>query len=235
LLYTIPAFQNPSGISLAQERRLRLAELSREHGFLIVADEVYQFLGFGDRPPQPLAAYTGLGEIISLGSFSKILAPGLRLGWIQTRPELARRIAACGLLDSGGGMNPFASAIVRWLVESGELEAHIAELRSLYAGRAAALDAALQKHLPQVAYHRSQGGFFFWARLPDGVDAGEFLPHAARFQAGFRPGVNFSPSGGLRDHMRLCFAYYSEEELALGVERLAKALAAHLAGVRSET
>ena len=135
-----------------------------------------------------------------------------------------------GLLDSGGGMNPFTSAIVRWVLESGELEAHVAELRTVYARRAAALHAALSVHLPQIAYHRSRGGYFFWVPLPGGIDAGDFLPHAARFKVGFRPGVNFSCSGGLRDHMRLCFAYYGEAELAVGVERLKDTLADYLAG-----
>jgi DNA-binding transcriptional MocR family regulator len=233
LLYTIPAFQNPGGVTLAHERRQRLAELSREFDFLVVADEVYQFLYYGEPPPLPMSNYAGQGNILSLGSFSKILAPGLRLGWIQTHPDLARRIASCGLLDSGGGMNPFASAIVRWVVESGELQAHLAGLRLAYAARAAALHAALSEHLPQLTYHRAQGGFFFWTRLPSGIDAGDFLPHAARFKVGFRPGVSFSSTGGLRDYMRLCFAYYSQAQLALGVERLAEALAAYRAGSRS--
>lgn len=224
-LYTIPVFQNPAGVTLSQERRLRLLDLSREFGFLLVADEVYHLLSHGSSPPPPLSAYATRGNVISLGSFSKILAPGLRLGWMQTGDALGQRIAGCGLLDSGGGLNPFTSAIVRWVLEIGELDENLANLRSTYSARAAALNAALRLHLPQLTYHLSRGGYFFWARLPGGSDAEVFLAHAARFKVGFRPGVRFSSSGGLRDHLRLCFAYYDENELAEGAARLKNALA----------
>ena len=129
LLYTIPTFQNPSGATLSLERRQRLIELSREYGFLIVADEVYHFLNYETAPPAPLASFSGQGSVISLNSFSKILAPGLRLGWLQTDPAHLRQIAGCGLLDSGGGFNPFTSAIVRWVIESQELQEHLQQLR----------------------------------------------------------------------------------------------------------
>ena len=127
-LYTIPTFQNPSGRTLSEERRRRLAHFSREHDFLIVADEVYHLLNFGAQPPRPLAAYAETGNIISLGSFSKILAPGLRLGWIPTDPARVRTFVECGLVNSGGGLNPFTSGIILRLIEAHELKENIQAL-----------------------------------------------------------------------------------------------------------
>ena len=106
-LYLIPTFQNPVGATLTPERHARLVELSRKTDLLIVADEVYHLLNYSDAPPAPLAFYSEQANILSLGSFSKILAPGLRLGWVQSSPALVEKLALSGLADSGGGLKPF--------------------------------------------------------------------------------------------------------------------------------
>ena len=120
-LYLIPAYQNPTGHTLSQPRREQLVHLAREHDFIIVADEVYQLLSYASsarKPPDSFATYIAVENVISLGSFSKILAPGLRLGWMQAHPETLKRFVTSGLLDSGGGLNPFTSALVRPAIES---------------------------------------------------------------------------------------------------------------------
>jgi 2-aminoadipate transaminase len=224
LLYTIPTFQNPSGRTLSAERRSRLATLSLEYNFWIVADEVYHFLNYTVHPPQPMASYIGQGNIISLGSFSKILAPGLRLGWIQADVASVKRLAHCGLLDSGGGLNPFTSAIVCYLLETNELVANIEELRVVYATRIKALDSALRQALPEVSYEVPQGGYFFWARLPGGRDAEVLMKRASENKVSFRSGVRFSSCGELRDYIRLSFAFYDVNQLNEGVKRLKNTL-----------
>ncbi|MCS6843314.1 MAG: PLP-dependent aminotransferase family protein [Caldilineales bacterium] len=226
LLYTVPTHQNPSGATLPAERRRRLAELAQAHGFLVVADEVYHCLTFGgDAPPPPMAGLVDTGAVLSLGSFSKILAPGLRLGWIQGRADRLRTLAQSGLLDSGGGLNPFTAAIVRSALALGLQDRHLARLRRVYAARLDALDTALQQRLgDRLRYRRPGGGFFVWARLADGRDAEGLMPKALAHGVSFRPGVRFSSRSGLRDAMRLCFAYYDEEGLREGVDRLARAL-----------
>lgn len=226
LLYTVPTHQNPSGATLPLERRRRLADLAQAHGFLVVADEVYHCLTFGDEPPPPpMASLVDTGAVLSLGSFSKILAPGLRLGWIQGRADRLQALAQSGLLDSGGGLNPFTAAIVRSALELGLQKRHLARLRQVYATRLAALDAALQERLGErLSYRRPAGGFFVWARLADGLDAEALMPKALAHGVSFRPGVRFSSRGGLRDAVRLCFAYYDEERLREGAARLAQAL-----------
>ncbi len=223
-LYTIPTFQNPSGYTLSEARRERLALLSREYNFLIVADEVYHLLNYSAKLPKAFAGYTEEGNIISLGSFSKILAPGLRLGWIQTDPERAKTFAVCGLVDSGGGLNPFTSAIVRGMLETNSLKEHIQHLCSVYRARVAAMDAVLQEYLPEVVYQVPQGGYFFWIRFPNGRDAELLMPRAEELKVSFRPGVRFSSRGALGDFARLCFAYYEAEQLTEGIERIKRAL-----------
>ncbi len=223
LLYTIPTHQNPSGATLPLQRRQRLVELSQEHGFLVLADEVYHCLTYGATPPPPLASFVDAGTVLSLGSFSKILAPGLRLGWVQGRADRLQTLAQCGLLDSGGGLNPFTAAVVRSALELGLQGQHLDFVRQVYAGRLAALDIALQRHLGgQLSYRRPDGGFFIWARLADGRDAGSLMETAHAHGVSFRPGVRFSSQGGLRDAIRLCFAYYDEARLEQGVARLAQ-------------
>ena len=118
-LYTIPTFHNPSSITLSAARRERLVQLSQEHNLLIVADEVYHLLTYDTVPPQPLANYADTGTILSIGSFSKILAPGLRLGWVQANQALRHRLVRSGLLESGGGLNPFTSKLVQSALELG--------------------------------------------------------------------------------------------------------------------
>jgi len=224
LLYLIPAFQNPSGHTLTQERRERLVALCQEHDFLVVADEVYHFLNYSLQPPKAFAAYSAVRNVISLGSFSKILAPGLRLGWMKAEASRIKRLVTCGLLDSGGGMNPFTSAIVRDILENGELEKHILSLKATYSARLAAMDAALRLYLPDARYTIPQGGYFFWLRLPRDADAEELLTKAKEFKIGFRPGVRFSSQGGLRQYVRLSFSFYESQEIEEGVRRLRQTL-----------
>ncbi len=225
-LYLIPTFQNPSGQTLTEERRQQLLALARDTDLLLVADEVYQFLNYTVQPPHSFGAYTDDELVISLGSFSKILAPGLRLGWLQAHPTIIQRLAGSGLLDSGGGMNPFTSAIVRGVIESGDLQQNIAHLQEVYVGRIQATDAALREYLPEAEYALPDGGYFFWLRLP-GIDTLKLRERAAAHQVDFRPGSLFSTDGfGLREYLRLGFSFYDSDQITEGVKRLAVCLRA---------
>lgn len=228
LLYVIPTHQNPSGATLPLARRQRLVELAQAHDFLIVADEVYHLLSYGvTSPPPALASFAAGGRVLSLGSFSKILAPGLRLGWVQAAPNHIARLVQSGLLDSGGGLNPFTSGLVRVALEEGRQDAYLAQLKTTYAARSAALNAALRRELGgQVHFVEPQGGYFFWLRLAEGLDATALLARAQAYGVGFRPGVRFSSRDGLHNYLRLSFAYYEEPQLAEGAARLARLLVA---------
>lgn len=221
-LYIIPTFHNPTSLTLSQARREILVRLAQRHNFLIIADEVYHFLPFDQKSPQSFAMYSkDIEQVISIQSFSKILAPGLRLGWIQAHDQVIKKLVKCGLLDSGGGMNPFTSAIVRYLIEDGDLNRNLIPLRRTYAARRVALLSALDQYLPQAEYNLPQGGFFTWIRLPE-MDTSVLRPQVKRVNVDFRPGVLFSSQNGMREYMRLGFSYYSPEVIERGVMRLGK-------------
>ena len=220
-LYTIPTYHNPTSACLSAARRKQLAELCRSYDILVVADEVYHPLSYTAVPPPPLAAFGTSAQVISLGSFSKILAPGLRLGWLQAAPEVIGRIVKCGLLDSGGGLNPFTSGVVRSAMELGLVDQNLAHLKDTYSRRMQAMCAALRSKLPaSIQFKEPSGGFFIWLSLPEGRDTLEILLKARERNVEFMPGSKFSSRQGLRNCLRLSFAYYDTPDLLKGVERL---------------
>ena len=222
LVYTIPSFNNPTGYTLSKARRERLADLSREHGFVVAADEVYQLLGYEGEVPPAMATLIDRGNIVSMGSFSKILAPALRVGWIQTNTTLMGRLTESGWVNSGGAVNQFASLIVSEAIDSGRLDTHIAWLCEVYRARRDAMHAALTEHFGGIArWHCPLGGYFFWITLHKDIDTAPLKPRALAAGTGFQPGSGFSGPGGFRNSLRLSFAHYSEEEIRDGVARLA--------------
>ena len=222
LLYTIPTFHNPTGRTLSAPRRKKLVQLSQEYNFLIAADEVYQLLAYKGTPPLSMAKYTETATVLSLGSFSKILAPGLRLGWIQTHPELMKKLTTNGMVYSGGGLNPFTSAIVQSAIELGLQEKQLAHLKEVYLQRKNALNTSLRSNLPDsVSFVEPDGGFFTWLQLPQRVDTEKLIPAAHKHDVSFAPGSFFSPQRDLKNYMRLSFAYYEAPELEEGAKRLA--------------
>jgi 2-aminoadipate transaminase len=223
-LYIIPTFQNPSGQTLPDERRKRLVNLCQQHDVLIAADEVYHCLRYAGPAPRPFAADIKNGRIISLGSFSKILAPGLRLGWIQSDEKIIKRFTGSGLLDSGGGMNPFTSSVVRQVIEDGALDQNILHLTATYRERAAFMDKALRQYIPEIQFVKPNGGYFFWLELPAMVNASELQERAKAFKVSFRPGVLFSCQNGMQDHLRLSYVFYEPDELEQGINRLRQSL-----------
>jgi 2-aminoadipate transaminase len=221
LLYTIPSYHNPGGQSMSGARRRQLAELSRKHDFIIVADEVYQMLWY-DRPPPPaLGTLIDRGNILSLGSFSKILAPGARLGWIQASEPLLKRLLDSGVINSGGSFNQFTSLVVREAIKSGLQAAFVQQLRETYAGRVEVMDAALRAHFGKLAqWEKPRGGYFFWLVFDEGIDTTALRAAADRFRTGFQPGQNSSSRGALKNCLRLSFAHYGEDEIREGIRRL---------------
>ena len=223
LVYTIPSYHNPGGQSLSATRRERLAALSRDHGFVIAADEVYQLLWYGQPPPPAIGTMIADGNVLSLGSFSKIMAPGLRLGWIQASRHLLDRILDSGVVNSGGSFNQFTSLVVREAIDRGLQASFVCHLREAYGERVAAMDAALHDHFGgRARWRRPGGGYFFWLECATAVDAGALRERAPEFQVGFQPGVNFSSRGALGNFLRLSFAHYGVDDIREGVARLAR-------------
>ena len=220
-IYTIPSYHNPGGHCMSTKRRARLIELSQQHGFLIVADEVYQLLHYCDEVPPAFGTMIESDTVLSLGSFSKILAPAMRLGWIQTGPKLRKRFLENGFVNSGGSISHYSSHIVRHAIDLGLQRAHVIELKRIYRNRVEAMQDSLQSQFGDMAtWQRPDGGYFFWVRFADGVDTAAFRDRARELQTGFQPGSVFSSDGRLGNFLRLSFAHYDEDDIREGIARM---------------
>lgn len=227
LLYLVPTFNNPSGTTLNYERRQQLAKLARHHDLLVVEDDVYHQLWYDDAPPPSIYTLVPAGPLIRLGSFSKILAPGLRLGWMQAAPEIIERCVNSGVLESGGGVGQFTSHVVAAFIELGLLDQQIKILRKIYRRRRDILVNALKNHLPDAChFEKPGGGFFVWLKLPWGTDSLKLLPSAEAAGVSFVPGVRFHTDGRGQNHFRINFTMVSVEELEDGARRLGAVLRA---------
>ena len=224
--YTIPAFQNPTGVTMSAERRLQLVAAAKADDVLIIADEVYHLLRFapGTMPPA-MSAYVDDGPILSIGTFSKILAPGMRLGWIHGSTQRLAALADSGLILSGGGLNPVTSTLATAMMRMGWLEEYVEWLRATFARRSATMVAALGHHMPDwVQYDVPAGGYFVWLRLPLGADGAGLRALAKQHGVDVRHGAQFSPTGALGNHLRLSYAFYDDADIAEGVARLGDTL-----------
>jgi DNA-binding transcriptional MocR family regulator len=225
-VYTIPAFQNPTGITMSAQRRRDLVAAASANEVVIVADEVYHLLRYAPGPmPLPMSAYVDEAPILSIGTFSKILAPGMRLGWIHGSVERLAALADSGLILSGGGLNPVTSTLATAMIRMGWQQEYLEWLRVTFARRAATMVAALVEHMPSwVEYDIPTGGYFVWLRLPPGTDGKALRAHANAHGVDVRHGAQFSPTGALGNHLRLSYAFYDDADIAEGVARLGRAL-----------
>lgn len=224
-IYLVPTFQNPTGHTLPAHRRAALARIAARHGLWIVEDDPYGELRFrGERLPWIAQLPGAADRTVLLGSFSKILAPGMRLGWLHAPAEVRR---ACAVAKQSLDLHTSAvdqAAAARYLAVR-DLDAHLARCRTAYAERCAALLDALDAVLPAgSSCSRPDGGMFVWVRLPDGYDAVELLPRAVEHDVAFVPGAPFFAGEGDRATLRMSFAAHDPVVIAKGVERLAPLL-----------
>lgn len=228
VIYTISNFQNPSGTTMTRERRERLLELAEEWDAFIVDDDPYGVLRFeGDEVPGFLDLSPGNPRVVQVRTFSKILAPGLRVGWMDLDPEL-RNLA----VDAKPAMDTCTSVPMQKMVSDylaeGKLEDHIDWLRSVYRQRKQAMVRALGERFGEdIESTDPDGGFFLWVDLRgkySGIDTEELFPTALRHGVAYIPGPAFTDSGSQRHSLRLCFATSSPERIDEGVSRLGAAL-----------
>jgi 2-aminoadipate transaminase len=225
LLYTVPTFQNPTGRTMPAARRAAVAAVAARRGLWIVEDDPYGELRFeGERVPW-IAACEGAGDrVVLLGSFSKVMAPGLRLGWLRAPAELRR---ACAVAKQAADLhtptvNQLAAA--RYLADR-DLDAHVARVAGAYRERRDAMLAGLPDALPEgAAWDRPEGGMFLWARLPESYDTTALLPEVVRHDVAYVPGAPFYAGAPDRSTLRLCFVTQMPTEIAEGLRRLGEGL-----------
>jgi DNA-binding transcriptional MocR family regulator len=225
-VYTIPAFQNPTGVTMSAQRREQLVAAATGSELLIVADEVYHLLRFAAGPmPPPMAAHVDTGWVLSIGTFSKILAPGMRLGWIHGSLDRLAALADSGLIRSGGGLNPVTSSLATAMMRMGWQQEYIEWLRVIFARRATTMITALGEDMPDwVEYDVPSGGYFVWLRFPSGCDGAALRTRAKEHGVDVRHGAQFSPTGHLGNHLRLSYAFYDDTDIVEGVARLGRSL-----------
>lgn len=226
ILYTVPNFHNPTGRTLSEARRHEIIQLARRYNFLIVEDDVYRDLSFEGAVPASFYALANGEGVMSIGSFSKTLAPGLRLGWLVGAEDAIGRCINCGTTQMGGGANPFVAYIVAEYCQSGHWDQHIAHLQTLYKMRRDVALSALGQYMPtDVKWTYPAGGFFIWLSLPQNVFAQRVKQRA--FQQGVLLAVGegffVNPSDG-EHYLRLTYSHATPSEIESGIRILASVI-----------
>jgi 2-aminoadipate transaminase len=220
LLCAQPNFQNPSGVSMSIPRRMQLAHLAAQHGIPIVEDDPYSELIYEGEALPSIKSFDTAGLTVYLGSFSKILMPGLRIGWAAGPAEVLEKMA---IVKQSNDLHTdgLGQRVVNLMVRSGELPDHIQRLRADYRGRRDAMLEALRDHFPAEArWTHPRGGLFVWVELPEGVDCGDLMRTAVARLVLFPPGAGFYRDGTGQNTMRLNFSNQSPAQIREGVKRL---------------
>ncbi|HWM07792.1 MAG TPA: PLP-dependent aminotransferase family protein [Solirubrobacteraceae bacterium] len=223
LLYVIPDYQNPSGRTLTLQRRHALVELCRRHGVLVLEDVAYRELSF-DGTALPSLWSLAPDVVLQAGTFSKLFAPGVRLGWAAGPAAVVAELAAAKqTTDQCSGA--LGQRLVEEYGRAGNFERRLPAARELYATHWRAVRRAFEQHMPDgCTWSEPAGGFFAWLRLPDGLDAVELRAAAAEGGVAYVPGAPFYSGDGGRDELRLAFSYLSEDDLGEAVRRLAEVI-----------
>jgi len=230
-VYVVPDFQNPAGVTLSLRRRREILEIAREFDMLVIEDSPYRSLRYVGEGLPSLGSLDPDGRVISLRTFSKILFPGMRLGWVAADPEIISHLVVAkqpvDLCTSG-----LSQMVARAFLEAGLLPAQIDRIRTQYAVKRDTLLAALDRHIDpewDVSWTRPEGGLFLWMTLPVWMDASTLLQQALREKVAFVIGSAFHCNGLGQNTLRLNFSYPSPDQIDEGIRRLARAIEAELA------
>lgn len=224
MIYTIPDFQNPSGITMNIERRKRLAELAAKYEIIIIEDSPYGELRFEGESLPPIKSFDKSGYVVNLGTFSKTFCPGLRLGWIIANEEIIRKYI---LIKQGADLqcNTLSQVFAAEYMKKYNLDDHIAEIISVYKKRRDLMINTIKECFPKdIKYTYPVGGLFTWCELRSDLDTAEILQEALKENVAFVPGSSFFPNGGKKNFFRLNYSNMDEERIVEGIKRLGTVL-----------
>ncbi|WP_111720203.1 PLP-dependent aminotransferase family protein [Homoserinimonas sp. OAct 916] len=221
-VYTIPNFQNPTGVTLSGSRRSEILEICQANGVLILEDNPYGLLYFDEPAPDALYSLDSDG-VIYLGTFSKTLTPGFRVGWALAPKEIREKLV---LANESSVLCPssFSQMIISEYLANANWKGQIHASREVYRERKIAMIGALNDYVPELTWTNPEGGFFVWLTLPEGMDAKALLPRAVTELVTYIPGSAFYADGGGQAHIRLSFSFSTPDEIREGVRRLARVL-----------
>ena len=230
MIYTVPDFHNPTGVTMSLERRRRLIDLANQYDLLIVEDTPYRELRYDGEHIPTLRSLDTEGRVVHLGSYSKILAPGMRLGWMVASPEVLQRLSLLKLAADTQSSTLNMSAVVAFARDY-DLDDHIGRLRDAYRVKRDVMLSAIDDHFPaDVARTTPSGGLFTWVTFPEGFDSAAFMKSVALPDArvAYVPGASFFAGKQQHNHARLNFSSLTEEEIVEGIGRLGDQLHLHL-------
>ena len=221
-LYLVPNFANPSGVTLSAERRPRILEICKREHILIIEDNPYGLLYFDKPVPDALRAVEEEG-VVYLGSFSKILAPGFRVGYVLAPPAIRDKMV---LAQESALLCPssFTQMMISEYLANADWKGQIDTFRGVYKERKDAALAAMHEYLPDLHTTRPDGGFYLWITLPDGVDSKAMLPLAVKELVAYTPGTAFYGDGTGQNKLRICYSYPTPDRIKLGIKRLANVI-----------
>jgi 2-aminoadipate transaminase len=219
-IYTVPSFQNPAGVTMSQARRRRLVEVAHERELLVLEDNPYGLLRYEGEAPTPLLSLDGGVYVMYLGTFSKILSPGIRLGWVVAPPPVLEKINL-GKQAADLCTSTLSQLMVQAYFEESRWRDYVESLTEIYRARRDTMLDALAEHFPrQAEWTRPAGGLFIWATLPDFIDTTDLLARALRDNVAFVPGEAAFLDGRGRNAMRLNFSGSDEDSIREGIRRI---------------
>lgn len=223
-IYVMPSYQNPSGATLSLERRKRLIEIANKYQVPILEDDAYGELCYSGEKLPALKSMDTQGLVIYLGSFSKVLSPGIRVSALIADESLMEKLVFAKQAADLHSDN-LAQYITFEFMQRGWLDPHIEKIIALYRNRRDAMTRAMQRHLPaDVSWHTPDGGLFLWPTLPEGIDASMLFEKAVRKKVAYVPGGCYHAKGGGESKLRLNFSACNEEKIELGIQRLSEAI-----------
>lgn len=229
MIYVIPEFQNPTGITWPVERRKAFMDIVNKYDVVVLEDDPYGEIRYDIEKLPSLKSMDTQGKVVFLGSFSKIFMPGLRLGWIVANPEIIDKFVKFKqAVDLG--TSTFGQRQAAYFLKMFDMEAHIAKITALYAKRRDLMYQSMEKYFPEgVTFTYPKGGLFTWVTLPEGMDAKELMPKCLAKDVAYVPGGIFYPNGGNANHFRLNYSNMPEDRIVEGIKRLGDVLKEELA------
>ena len=217
-LYLVPNFANPSGVTLADKRRAKIVEICRRNKILILEDNPYGLLYFDKKVPNALRSIDD--NVIYLGSFSKILAPGFRVGYVLAPPAIREKLV---LAQESAILCPsmFSQSMISEYLSNSDWQGQIDTFRGVYRERRDAALEAMAEYLPKLSTTQPDGGFYLWITLPDGIDSKAMLPLAVKELVAYTPGTAFYGDGTGQNKLRVCYSFPTPENIKVGIKRLA--------------
>jgi DNA-binding transcriptional MocR family regulator len=217
-LYLVPNFANPSGVTLADKRRAKIVEICRRNKILILEDNPYGLLYFDKKVPDALRSIDD--NVVYMGSFSKILAPGFRVGYVLAPPAIREKLV---LAQESAILCPsmFSQSMISEYLSNSDWQGQIDTFRGVYRERRDAALEAMSEHLPKLSTTHPDGGFYLWITLPDGIDSKAMLPLAVKELVAYTPGTAFYGDGTGQNKLRVCYSFPTPENIKVGIKRLA--------------